>query len=520
MAHKHEDGSLASSPRTDPSAQLSQGDDNLLKPERDSPDPNIAPDVNVKDESKLNPHRSTDTAIDNSKSPSLAKHSKTEEVKRPKIEETNQASDAHDALKHVCSNCGTTKTPLWRRAPDGLLICNACGLYLRSNNHQRPVNLKRAPNTVQCKDEEGSCKGDGSCNGTGGSEACKGCPAYDNRMLNRGHLDREKAGALPKLSEDEENFTIACYNCSSTITPLWRRDDAGNTICNACGLYYRLHGSHRPVRMKRSTIKRRKRTLQPNGKKIDDLSEQQSSTNSLRTSSKSPNAIRKPPSRLASNPIEKSPIYLLPQQEARGLPVRTASNVPSYQSSAAYYPPYSGYGRLPNGPGPLPGPPPPSVLIQSPPTGYHQYVAPPLAQAAGFLQRLPPFPPQMLPSGRPPQQYAYLQSTHGNGIATEKHKPVPDSPFTQTLKEQGSNKTSGNYLSPTASATPPIKLPPIRYAELSPPPGSLASASAQNKNGEGADLKSPHPIAVDFTKSFPTNGGRRNTMSIGGLLND
>ncbi|RKP35079.1 hypothetical protein BJ085DRAFT_14908, partial [Dimargaris cristalligena] len=50
-----------------------------------------------------------------------------------------------------------------------------------------------------------------------------------------------------------------CFNCETDHTPLWRRDADGNTICNACGLYYKLHGVHRPVHMKRSVIKRRKR---------------------------------------------------------------------------------------------------------------------------------------------------------------------------------------------------------------------------------------------------------------------
>lgn len=44
----------------------------------------------------------------------------------------------------VCSNCGSTDTPFWRRDPDsGQPLCNACGLYLSKNSHARPVNLWR-----------------------------------------------------------------------------------------------------------------------------------------------------------------------------------------------------------------------------------------------------------------------------------------------------------------------------------------------------------------------------------------
>ena len=54
---------------------------------------------------------------------------------------------------------------------------------------------------------------------------------------------------------------VACKNCGTTVTPLWRRDEVGHPICNACGLYHKLHSSHRPVQMKKSTIKRRKRVV-------------------------------------------------------------------------------------------------------------------------------------------------------------------------------------------------------------------------------------------------------------------
>ncbi|KAJ7607909.1 hypothetical protein FB45DRAFT_947231 [Roridomyces roridus] len=52
---------------------------------------------------------------------------------------------------------------------------------------------------------------------------------------------------------------LSCGNCGTSTTPLWRRDDVGNNICNACGLYFKLHGTHRPTSMKKTVIKRRKR---------------------------------------------------------------------------------------------------------------------------------------------------------------------------------------------------------------------------------------------------------------------
>lgn len=41
-----------------------------------------------------------------------------------------------------------------------------------------------------------------------------------------------------------------CTHCSSTKSPLWRRGVHAEILCNACGLYWKHHGSYRPLTLK------------------------------------------------------------------------------------------------------------------------------------------------------------------------------------------------------------------------------------------------------------------------------
>ncbi|KAH9172419.1 hypothetical protein EDB89DRAFT_899885 [Lactarius sanguifluus] len=57
--------------------------------------------------------------------------------------------------------------------------------------------------------------------------------------------------------EDGETAPTVCTNCQTTKTPLWRRDPEGQPLCNACGLFYKLHGVVRPLSLKTEVIKKR-----------------------------------------------------------------------------------------------------------------------------------------------------------------------------------------------------------------------------------------------------------------------
>ena len=116
----------------------------------------------------------------------------------------------------ICSNCGTNNTPLWRRNHNTLLLCNACGLYLKIHKTHRPLMLKKRHQS-------------GNSSRTHSREGCYG-PA-----------------------------STGCTNCGTKVTPLWRKGLGGALLCNACGLYLKLHHVNRPVRYRADFIRKRSR---------------------------------------------------------------------------------------------------------------------------------------------------------------------------------------------------------------------------------------------------------------------
>ncbi|RCI03197.1 hypothetical protein CU098_011728 [Rhizopus stolonifer] len=73
----------------------------------------------------------------------------------------------------------------------------------------------------------------------------------------RRHTD---ASTYPSLKSSHSNNTTHCTNCKTGNTPLWRRNPQGQPLCNACGLFLKLHGTVRPLSLKTDVIKKRNRS--------------------------------------------------------------------------------------------------------------------------------------------------------------------------------------------------------------------------------------------------------------------
>ena len=158
---------------------------------------------------------------------------------RPSSNTSSASSSPSLTSNRQCVNCGVTNTPLWRRDTSGNYLCNACGLYHKMNGTNRPL---------------------------------------------------VKAGQASKVSSLEKRGDTTCNNCGTGQTTLWRRIKDGNSVvCNACGLYYKVHGVDRPIHLKKDNIQTRKRK----SVKSDGLSSYSSSPYS---------SFQYPPSLLGSSP--------------------------------------------------------------------------------------------------------------------------------------------------------------------------------------------------------------------------
>lgn len=102
-----------------------------------------------------------------------------------------------------------------------------------------------------------------------GFSAQKAAPAQHATKLNL------TSSLMSSLSDQKEPQTAPaasvteCFNCHTLKTPLWRKSPDGKTLCNACGLFQRLHGTTRPLSMKTDVIKKRSSRKAPTNPKAE-----------------------------------------------------------------------------------------------------------------------------------------------------------------------------------------------------------------------------------------------------------
>lgn len=63
-----------------------------------------------------------------------------------------------------------------------------------------------------------------------------------------------------RVSRQSLHKHTVCSNCGTEKTSLWRRSSSGEPLCNACGLFRKLHGSSRPISLKTDVIRKRNRS--------------------------------------------------------------------------------------------------------------------------------------------------------------------------------------------------------------------------------------------------------------------
>lgn len=84
------------------------------------------------------------------------------------------------------------------------------------------------------------------------------CSSTSESMAD-GSASCSSSTSSPSSMEKGQSGSPICKNCLTSTTPLWRRDENGALLCNACGLFLKLHGRPRPISLKTDVIKSRNR---------------------------------------------------------------------------------------------------------------------------------------------------------------------------------------------------------------------------------------------------------------------
>lgn len=71
--------------------------------------------------------------------------------------------------------------------------------------------------------------------------------SVNNGAQNSGSITMKSSNSITSLNSMSSSAKQPiCENCFTTTTPLWRKTSDNRLLCNACGLFFKLHGVIRP----------------------------------------------------------------------------------------------------------------------------------------------------------------------------------------------------------------------------------------------------------------------------------
>ena len=153
---------------------------------------------------------------------------------------------------------------------------------------------------------------------------------------------------------ESNGVPTTCTNCFTQTTPLWRRNPEGHPLCNACGLFLKLHGVVRPLSLKTDVIKKRNRGSG------NQLPVGNSSTRSSKKASRK-NSIHQPPAATPTSGKAQGQTDSASPPSAYG---STNSGSTAGSTPTSYGPgPSAGMGSLPPIAAAPPKPAPPTVTV-------------------------------------------------------------------------------------------------------------------------------------------------------------